>query len=385
MSSHFKAVIKDHSISISVLVLLTTMVAVPVFYVLIFDSFTQPTLLKLDYYGHIQLIRLAVRTGVWPSYPLFHVLVYFISAGSLQAWTLAISSITIVTLFVIFKALISYGLLYKHLQSRKLALGVALALLVVMPWFNWWGFNLYLGQIAPNLWHNPTTIVAMPFSILLFYVAIQSLETTRLLDYVVIAGLVVLNLLSKPNYLLAFLPVYYVVKLIHYVKKKDRKILFGLGIIGLVAVTVLLYQFSLTYGHSETQSSQIGFSLMGVWRAYSRNIVASFVLSTAFPLTYVIAYAPELKADKPLILAWAVFGVALAQYCFLAEKGPRFLHGNFGWASIISVYILFLTTAISFFKQRSSKRYAMTLISFALHLLTGAFYIAKILAGYGFL
>ena len=105
---------------------------------------------------------------------LYHLLVWTLSGFGASVGALSVAGIVVLTAAVMARALVAYAYLLPAAGGGAAAEGarprrawvVAAAtggLVLAMPLPNWWKFPaLYLGQITPNVWHNPTLIVAMP-------------------------------------------------------------------------------------------------------------------------------------------------------------------------------------------------------------------------------
>ena len=86
------------------------------------------------------------------------------------------------------------------------ALFLALALFFVAPLPKWWRpESLYLGQLSPTVWHNPTVIAALPLAVASFWAFLLPVPR-RARDECVAGALIGLSVLAKPNFALAFLP-----------------------------------------------------------------------------------------------------------------------------------------------------------------------------------
>mgnify|MGYP001240476092 CR=1 FL=1 len=355
----------------------------PLFYKLIFGTNGEALYITTDFSAHIKFVIKGSTDGVFPSYPFYHILLFILSGGSKDMMYLSYLSVLVLTFFTTLKVMFSYYIINKEIQMKWKSVIISLILIFTMPICNWWSNNIYLGQLTPNVWHNPTTIVAMPLAIILFFYTCKKLHTLDLKNYFIISGLVVINLLCKPNYLLAYLPVFIIFLVCKFIKNKDFKVLKGIVIISFSSIAVLICQFLFTYGGNNV-SGGIVFAPLAVWGHYSPNVLASLFLSIAFPLVYAIIYFSKVRVNKSIIFSWAIFIVSLLQFTFLAESGVRGLDGNFGWGCFISLYILFLTTAIDFFKQKISPRYLVVLTILSLHLLSGFIYYHRIICGLGF-
>ncbi|MEX0679210.1 MAG: hypothetical protein WD063_19195, partial [Pirellulales bacterium] len=186
-------------------------VSVPLFYRAAFG------LIVADHDVHVRLIQRGIEQGVWPVHFMFHAIVYGLAGFNQDYVHLAWAAVVLLTTCVIAKAWLTYALLVRHgprletasfedgygvSQATLLVLVTAMLMLsapIVRPWF---AHRIYLGQISPNIWHNPTTIVCCPLVILLFFAAARFLRLGRLGDLVAVGLLAALSVLAKPNYFL---------------------------------------------------------------------------------------------------------------------------------------------------------------------------------------
>ena len=81
-------------------------------------------------------------------------------------------------------------------------------LTLAMPLPNWWRGYLMVAQPSANIWHNPTAPFAMPFCLALFLGGMRLLAQLDYRTAALTGVLMVLSLLAKPNYVLAFAPVF---------------------------------------------------------------------------------------------------------------------------------------------------------------------------------
>jgi hypothetical protein len=292
-------------------------------------------------------------------------------------------AVALLSAFVAFKGTLSFCLLSEDSKSLILPSGVALFLAFAMPIVNWWNYeNVYLGQIAPNVWHNSTTIVAMPAVALLFYAGLRSLEEPVFKNMASTAALGLITVLIKPNYAIAWLPVFvpwFSVRA--YMKDASKRhILNQLVLVIGPLIVVLLIQSLLVYNGN----SRIIVAPLGVWTLYSPHPSLSLLLSLAFPLAVLILYWRSLVRDKSVLFAWVVFAVALLQFILLAEAGPRFSDGNFAWGVYMALYLLFLASANLLLRQPISIRSVSAFGFLGLHFGSGLYYYWRIVKGLGF-
>jgi hypothetical protein len=207
-----------------------------------------------------------------------------------------------------------------------------------MPIVNWWNYkSVYLGQIAPTIWHNSTTILVMPVVILLFSASSRWLGAPTTRNATLTSGLCVLSAAIKPSYAIALL--FVLVPWYCYIALKTTGMSL-LRLVGHIAILLgpvigtLLIQWLLIASYTA-----ITIAPFGVWSLYSPNPIASLMLSLAFPLAVSILYRGCWRGNVGFVLAWAVFAVALMEFILLAEEGVRFNHANFLWGPCMALCV----------------------------------------------
>jgi hypothetical protein len=198
------------------------------------------------------------------------------------------------------------------------------------------------------------------------------------------SGLCLLSALIKPNYVIAFLPVW----LALYVWKaavRDRlrwrdAAAHALIVAGPIAV-VLVAQALLVSSYMQTRVILAPFA---VWSLYSPNLPASLLLSVAFPAAILLFYRERWRGHNGFVVAWLVFAVALVEFALFAEAGPRFTHANFAWGPFMALFLVFLVSAQLFFKRPIAPRDWPALLLFLMHLGSGIFFYARIVMGFGY-
>ncbi len=316
-----------------------------------------------DHEVHVRLIQRGVEAGIWPAHFLFHAIVFGLSGFRHDFVSLAWAALVVLTMCVIAKAWLTYVLLVRHcrrlptatfedsygLSHATLLVLVTATLMLSAPIVRpWWTHRIYLGQISPNIWHNPTTVVCWPLVILLFFAAVAFLRLGRLRELVVVGLLSALSVLVKPNYFLAFAPVYAVLTL--------RR--FGLSWIWLLSqaaliptVMLLCWQVATSFlgPNAMRPDLHIAWMPLAVWHIYSNSIPVSLLFSLSFPLSYLVIYRRCLQNRDMLLFAWGVMLCALAWTgCFAEVRLDGTLDGdfNFSWGSHLALFMLFLVTAI---------------------------------------
>jgi hypothetical protein len=286
---------------------------------------------------------------------------------------------------VALKGVLAFHVLSKNTKRSMLAAFVAVALGVVMPIVNWWKpTGLYLGQFAPTIWHNPTTIAAMPVAIVTFFACLRSLRSPTMRNTVWLSAFVVLGASIKPAYVVALLPAFipffsWTAFVVHGMRLQLLVIRAAI-LIGPLLILFPLQSFLIV----TLKDTWMTVAPFAVWSYYSPHPLASLLLSVAFPFSVVVLYGDKLYGNLAVILAWLTFAVAVVIFILFAEEGPRFTHANFSWGTYMSIYILFLVSADFFFRQPLSGRSVPVLAFFFMHLASGIYFYWRIVTGLGY-
>jgi hypothetical protein len=314
-------------------------------------------------------------------YPLVHGLLLMGASGEVLGWF----ALILLSACVALKGVLTFSLLCEESKGPTLAACIAVALGFVMPIMNWWNYqSVYLGQIAPTIWHNSTTILVMPAVILLFRASLKCLKEPNFKNAAVTAGLSVLSALIKPSYAIAWLPVFVPWFCLRaYIGNGTalRQLARQVAILVGPMMLLLFVQGLLVAGYL---NATVIVSPFGVWSLYSPHPVFSALLSLAFPMAVLILYRDSLRRDVGLQLAWLVFAVALLQFMLLAEGGDRFSAGNFFWGAYMAAYVLFLSSANVLLRQPKSLRALSSLALLMLHFASGIYFYWRIVRGLGY-
>lgn len=336
-----------------------------------------------DFSQHVAFARAFCHGGGLPPHFLFEVLVCGLAAPVNRAGALDLAAIAITTAAVVAKVVLTFRRIREAGASAG-AFFAALGLLFAMPLFNWWKFpEVYLGQVSPNVWHNPTSIVVLPLAFLLFRAASSLTPTAPPRNAAGAGALTLLAVLTKPNYVLALLPCW-LAQLAERLRRGlpagaagwRRPALVAALLIG-PAAGALAWQAS----RLGATGSAIAVDPLAVWRLYSPHIPVSLLLSVAFPLAVLALHFRLARRQEPLALAWSVLLVAVLQMAWLAEPGPRFTHGNFFWASYTANYLLFVESAVVLIAAPRSGRSWAAWSLLGAHALAGLVYVGRLIAG----
>ena len=144
---------------------------------------------------------------------------------------------------------------------------------------------------------------------------------------------------------------------------------------------------------------QIAWLPLSAWRVHSNSIALSLLFSLAFPLSYVLVYWRTLRNREMLSFAWFVMLSALAWTLCFAEvrsvDGAVDFDFNFSWGSHLSLFVLFLVTAIDMIDNPAEMNAtgsepllrgiaALPWWLLGAHAVSGAYWIVRQLIGRGF-
>jgi hypothetical protein len=244
------------------------------------------------------------------------------------------------------------------------ALGIVLSLMVLMP-INLPTLgerNLYFGYIPLVSYHNPTSILLKPLALLLLVQIVRGLwatDSASILRIAASAGLTSLATLAKPSYTIVLLPALALVMPALWIRSRgsphgtpgpDWRLLLG-GVVA-PAVALLAWQYAYTYSseqatHATFIRSGIGWAPLRVVRMLSPSgLGLKFALSIAFPFCVAVAYFDRVRRCPALGFCWLGFGIGAFYMYFLAETGPRLRDANFIWAAQITLFLLFVASAL---------------------------------------
>lgn len=333
---------------------------------------------------HIQFITDFFEGKMFIPHPGFHYIVYFfskISTVSLNGSAVLVLSVFVtLTTHIIFRAFVETS--SNAWTALLLSIAAFLFSPIYIPNFN---DKLYLGQIHPNIWHNPTLIVLKVFILLIILYTPKLFEGEvkrgSYIKYGVLAVLMAVSTWVKPNFIISYLPAVMVVYLFF---KRDISKFVTIGITSVPSLLILLYQYMRTY---EDNDATVIVDIMGVWGQWSNSPIFSIVISVAFPLSLLIFRWKTVTKNDHLMLSWVTLLVAICQFAFFAESGSRYGHGNFGWGmhgAMIAVVLFSLIELYKWINEKFDWRTHISLSLLGFHLISGLVYFIKIFSGGSF-
>jgi len=273
-----------------------------------------------------------------------------------------------------------------QLYSHLLALSLLFVFVIPIPSYFLGDYFMYIGNYAPNVWHNSTILFLFPFALVLFELSYKQLQSFEAKRNWWILGLVVLNLFIKPSFFLVFICAYPVMLLIQYGFRKH----FWLGIIPLaVGMAVLIIQYIVIYkisGPAANDSSSVVFLPFYKNPELNQdmiNIPFALVFSLFFPLLYVVLNITKVYNNKLFLYTLLTFVFSILIFFLISETGRRASHGNYYWQIVITAWLCFFVALLSLLKdfrnQGSTIKNKVLLSVFGIHVLMGVIYFVRIL------
>lgn len=313
-----------------------------------------PYLLRgdLDHGVHLRFAQGLAAGGPLLPHFAYHLLVVLAAGGSTELEALQRAARVVLTLLVLAKIALSLGFARALLAragarlSPAAACALAVALFFAAPLPKWWRpENVYLGQLSPTVWHNPTVIAALPLAVAVFWAFLRH-GRARGRDDAATGVLLGLSVLAKPNFALAFLPAAGLLRLLD----RGAPLAHRLAALARLAGPALLalgwqYHQVIASGLEPAGGGVVTLQPLEVWQGFSPHPLVSALVSLAFPLAVAAVAGRGARLGRALGTAWLLTLVAVAQFALLAEPEPRLSDGNYYWGVVPAVYLLFLVSA----------------------------------------
>ncbi len=252
----------------------------------------------------------------------------------------------------------------------------------------------YLGVFTPNPFHNATYAAARPFSIAAVFMFADLLERYEehfdLKKSLIFGLILLLATMAKPSFTIVFCGAAGLIMLFRMFKTKfgNFKNTVLLGLMFIPTFLDLLYQFGgvFTGQDSKGQDTGIGFQLFRVWGEYCDNYLVAIGLLIFFPIVVLLFQYRKITANTLYRFGWQIYGMGLAMFILLYEKGFRVADANFSWGYMIGAFFLVMCSLLVLLEDtmKATGQDWKLLIqwgAFGLHLACGALYFGMILLG----
>lgn len=252
----------------------------------------------------------------------------------------------------------------------------------------------YMGVFSPNPFHNATYLAARPFCIIVAFAFADILDSyeqkLQWKEAVCFAAALLLATMTKPSFTIVFCGAAGLIMLYRMFRSgfANFKNTMLLGCMFLPTFADLLYQFSGVFMGTDSKGMEtgIGFGLFKVWREYCSNYIVAIALMICFPIVVLIFQYRRLCSNTLYRFGWQMYGMGLAMFILLYEKGFRAVDANFSWGYMIGGFFLVMSSLIVLLEDtlqasRCSVRLLVQWGTFALHVVCGIFYFGIIFFG----
>ena len=334
-----------------------------------------------DLPAHIEFARGYFHGTVGMAHPGFHVLIYGLS--KLFSISLEWSSVILLSLTKVCTVYVFIRIFQHHLISPTMVWWLALAMFVISPiYIPFFNKFIYLGQGSASTWHNPTSLPLIPIALIttLLIVPLMRVNKIKFKECLCISAILAASTILKPNFVLSFIPALSMYVLLYYRKNHVA------WIKALVAIspTLLLLTWQLFEYDKMPNAGKMIFDFLGVWKLYSPNPLISIVISTAFPLLILLFRGKLILKNHFLILSWLGLIVSFLISAFFAESGASYSAGNFMWGINIflpPVFVFSLIEFASWLKEKKEMGFYVAAFVLILHVISGIWYLVKIMRG----
>lgn len=217
----------------------------------------------------------------------------------------------------------------------------------------------YLGQGAPNLWHNPTYIMLRPVAWISFLYAAMVLKqikdnSLKIKDFIVFSILVAAGCLIKPSFAIVLLPAAAVMTIYLMINKKSLKPGFlMLGSVGLTLL-ILVWQFVFTQTNELVRDTSEPFRFtIGSYYGFNlwQSLGAIIALNGIVLIYFIFEGRKHFFKDfyDTLSLLMIVFG--MLEFFFMTDGSA----GNFSWGYFVAVQIGTVLSIVQCAKHKNIK------------------------------
>lgn len=157
---------------------------------------------------HASMFLESVNHGWFPIPFLYPLTIYTFAGFKADIYMLWKSSIIVLSIAVMIKYLTTVHILNILTSEKNIYLLIVACCLLICAPISWSINQMYLGKTSINVWHNSTTIMTMPFVILLFGSIIKFLQddNIKIVSIFSIVLFSILNIVTKPSFVFAVIP-----------------------------------------------------------------------------------------------------------------------------------------------------------------------------------
>lgn len=338
-----------------------------------------------DFVAHVRIARRIVEEGVLEGpHIVYHVIVNTLTlviGDRTTAGFLVVLAAQVVLLPIIYCLLrpVLPNTAHAALQTAVFTAGLVFVAPIALPTLA--ENNFYFGYVVANAIHSPTTNVLKPFALGVLVVTLAGLSNRLRFTFLTWLGvtlLVTLCLFTKPNYMLSLLPALILAVGYRFWRGEVANTKLIVSAVIVPTILLLIAQYALGFSDAEAGIAFAPFSVVGHLTGYGiPQLILMFFLSILFPLLVVLSRWQTARRDVGLVASWLAFLAGAVQMYFLSETGVRQWHGNFWWSAQITLFVLFVYSAVFHLRaanQHPSRFDKLITGVFGLHVVFGVLY-----------
>jgi len=311
-----------------------------------------------DFYLHtLQAISLeeSIKNGLF--YPMWHLFVKMtglIIGDYIFASAIVTSLVTVATFAIVLKKFRERSV--RHPELWAFIVNIANPLIIFDM-----GTSEYVSAGLINLWHNPGHIMVRPFALLAFFSAVEITDEIRngtpisKRKWLYLTLTVFLGVLAKPSFFQVFVPALGCYILIYLIRYRRHRFFDWVKMCCCFIPGALIF-FMQFFTSFFNQTLKVSGIRIGLPTGFNLEVtLVSFFVVNLFPVLYLICRCVKGKEiSTELCLSWVFLIISYAQRLLLHETGSRELHGNFGWAYILAVFILYMVSILEYTAEENA-------------------------------
>ena len=267
-----------------------------------------------DFPEHIALVE-KINSGIseYPPNFAFYFLInsiYHCTRGFISLGYAAVLVLSVATAakYSICKNIIFDSLKRFSANRSYVSVFLAVSLLCIFPLLDPYSIfylkTMYLGKIAPVVWHNSTSILLLPFALLLFWFQSRLFSSNALparTDIIRIFLLILANVAVKPSFILAYIPSTIIYGFYSLFKRRSLRVVSTICVAPSLFAGVLI--FAQKYAIYSLQLGSIQEGTSGVSLGFPFQVFTIYVPPWyTFKFISLIRFPPLCYAFKPHIL-----------------------------------------------------------------------------------
>ena len=211
----------------------------------------------------------------------------------------------------------------------------------------------YLGVFSPNPYQNATYIATRPFAILLMIQFIKMMcdyPKCSVKDSILFGVYMILSTLAKPSFIFVIAPVFAVVFIVKWIKKKFRLEKNDFVVIAgaLITIAILIWQYIAVF---DVDSGGVKFGPGMAWHIWTPSIKEAIIKANLFPFFLLIFHIKDLKKDLFYRYSWIAYLVGILTFYLFYEEGFRFYDANFAWGYMHGLFFVFFSSIVLLLKD----------------------------------